>query len=137
MDSLSGSRFMVVVNKSDIVDDLESWFPESISEDVPVVRVSAKTGAGISEFRKELIQLFSAEDISGVGFLLTDARHFDLLTRARDGLKEADSLCRSLSSEELILVGLYNALGFLGEITGETTVDDVLAEIFSTFCIGK
>jgi len=37
----------------------------------------------------------------------------------------------------LQLVGLQNALGFLGEITGETTSEDILSEIFSTFCIGK
>jgi tRNA modification GTPase len=41
------------------------------------------------------------------------------------------------ASEELVLAGLHNALRFLGEITGETTPDDILAEIFSTFCIGK
>jgi len=36
-----------------------------------------------------------------------------------------------------VLVGLHNALRFLGEITGETTTEDILSEIFSTFCIGK
>jgi len=41
------------------------------------------------------------------------------------------------ASEELVLVGLHNALRFLGEITGETTTEDILSEIFSTFCIGK
>ena len=40
-------------------------------------------------------------------------------------------------SEELVLVGLHNALKFLGEITGETTTEDILTQIFSTFCIGK
>jgi tRNA modification GTPase len=40
-------------------------------------------------------------------------------------------------SEEIILVGLHNALKLLGEITGETTTEDILTQIFSTFCIGK
>jgi tRNA modification GTPase len=41
------------------------------------------------------------------------------------------------ASEELVLVGLHNALRFLGEITGETTTEEILSEIFRTFCIGK
>jgi tRNA modification GTPase len=40
-------------------------------------------------------------------------------------------------SEELVLVGLHNALRFLDELTGRTTSDDILGQIFSTFCIGK
>jgi tRNA modification GTPase len=52
-------------------------------------------------------------------------------------LQASENLLEQRASEELILVGLYDALRFLGEITGETTTEDVLTEIFSTFCIGK
>jgi tRNA modification GTPase len=41
------------------------------------------------------------------------------------------------ASEELLLVGLHNALRYLDEITGETTTEEILGQIFSTFCIGK
>jgi tRNA modification GTPase len=41
------------------------------------------------------------------------------------------------ASEELVLVGLHNALRFLGQITGESTTEDMLTRIFATFCIGK
>jgi tRNA modification GTPase len=37
----------------------------------------------------------------------------------------------------MVLVGLHNALRYLGEITGETTTEEILGQIFSTFCIGK
>jgi len=40
-------------------------------------------------------------------------------------------------SEEIVLIGLHNALRSLGQITGETTTEDMLKRIFSTFCIGK
>jgi len=44
---------------------------------------------------------------------------------------------RDRHSEELVLAPLHNALRFLGQITGETTTEDILSEIFATFCIGK
>jgi tRNA modification GTPase len=41
------------------------------------------------------------------------------------------------AGEEIVLADLHNALRFLGAITGETTSEQILGEIFSTFCIGK
>src|ERR1041384_6745613 len=70
-------------------------------------------------------------------FLITNARHYDLLRRAADSLCAAKHLLESRASEDLILLGLYESLRFLGEITGETTPEDVLSQIFATFCIGK
>ena len=49
----------------------------------------------------------------------------------------SEQLLREHASEEIVLVGLHNALRFLGEITGGTTTEEILGEIFSTFCIGK
>ena len=52
-------------------------------------------------------------------------------------LEAARAALRERHSEELVLVPLHNALKFLGQITGETTTEDILSEIFATFCIGK
>jgi tRNA modification GTPase len=76
-------------------------------------------------------------DSDAVGLLITDSRHHDLLLRALSSLEESSQLLKDNASEELVLVGLLNALKLLGEITGETTADDILGQIFSTFCIGK
>jgi len=102
-----------------------------------MVQVSAKTGAGVDELRDAILRPFAAVDACEIGLLITDARHYDLLRRTDVELQSAQRLLREGASEELVLVGLYGALRFLGEITGETTAEDVLTEIFSTFCIGK
>jgi tRNA modification GTPase len=60
-----------------------------------------------------------------------------LLTRTLAALRISESLLHQRLSEELVLVGLHNALRFLDELTGETTSDDILGQIFATFCIGK
>ena len=56
---------------------------------------------------------------------------------AREDYGTALELFDKKASEELTLIGLHNALRYLGEITGETTTEDMLARIFATFCIGK
>ena len=71
------------------------------------------------------------------GFLVTDARHHDLLVRSKSDIEQSLEQMNSKMSEEIVLVGLHNALRYLGEITGETTTEDMLTRIFSTFCIGK
>lgn len=101
------------------------------------INVSAKTGAGLEDLRAAIIAPFADRDIHDTGLLITDARHHDLLRRTQSALAAASESLTQHLSEELVLVGLYEALRYLGEITGETTPDDVLSQIFATFCIGK
>jgi tRNA modification GTPase len=102
-----------------------------------VIAISAKTGAGLDALRAAILEPFAAQGAHETDFLITDARHFDLLRRAQDALSSSRALLEQRATEELVLVGLYDALRLLGQITGETTPDDVLSQIFATFCIGK
>ena len=69
--------------------------------------------------------------------MMTRIRNHDLLVRCVAAIESSQKLVSERASEELILVGLHNALRYLGEITGETTADEILGKIFATFCIGK
>ena len=125
---------IVVVNKSDIaqaaslVRELNGF---------KVVHFSALTGEGLDQLTTAILEPFGSVDSEAVGLLITDSRHYDLLRRAQSSVEESMELLDQDASEEVVLVGLHNALKFLGEITGETTTEDILTEIFSTFCIGK
>lgn len=60
-------------------------------------------------------------------------RHHDLLVRAASEIDNSIDLLDQKTSEEIILIGLHNALRYLGQITGETTTEDMLTRIFATF----
>lgn len=124
---------IIIKNKS----DLGVLGSENLDNHGKCLTVSAKTGAGLSELCNDIIAKFDKSVTPDANFLITSARHFDLLSRAVEALRISHEALRNKNSEDFILVGLYNALRFLGEITGETTPEDVLGEIFSTFCIGK
>ena len=69
--------------------------------------------------------------------ILSNARHYDVLTRADEALgRVLDGLLTGVS-QDFVAMDIRQALRELGEITGEITTDDLLGNIFSNFCIGK
>lgn len=102
-----------------------------------ILKTSAKTGEGLNDLQKAIVAPFMPQDIENSGFLVSDARHNDLLLRAKSEIEAAIVLLDQKMSEEIILIGLHNSLRYLGQITGETSTEDMLTQIFSTFCIGK
>lgn len=136
LDEASQNKHLIALNKSDL-NTFDAQRLNSSINGVTVIEISAKLGTGLANLKAAIIKPFTVDDSHETAFVITSARHFDLLRRSVDSLHSAASHLNARASEELILVGLYDALSFLGEITGETTPDDVLSQIFSTFCIGK
>jgi tRNA modification GTPase len=127
-------RRLIVMNKS----DLASFKAASSCLGVPeAINVSARTGEGLDALRGAMLESLNSAGIEDQGLLITNVRHYDLLCRTRQELELARDAFRDRHSEELVLVPLHNALKYLGQITGETTTEDILSEIFATFCIGK
>ena len=139
LENVAQLEHLVVLNKTDKVSDeiIETLRSEFVQQVRSTVQVSAKTGDGLENLKSMMIDPFISENVSSNGFLVTDARHFDLLNRASSEIAHSIELLKQDRSEEIVLVGLHNALRFLGQITGETTTEDMLTRIFSTFCIGK
>lgn len=141
--SVRDQNKIVVINKIDLgsgesVKDLTEKIQSLVnSSQLIVTEVSAKTGDGLTKLECAIVEPFSASDIESSGFLISDARHFDLLLRARLEIENSIDLMQQRTSEEITLIGMHNALRYLGEITGEMTTEDMLTQIFSTFCIGK
>ncbi len=143
LDSVRDLNYIVALNKIDKqpsydVDKLIAGEHANLGHLRPrVTPLSAKTGEGIDELCDAIVRPFSPQDISGSGFLVSDARHHDLLLRAKSDIEQSVGQLDEKLSEEIVLIGLHNALRYLGEITGETTTEDMLTRIFATFCIGK
>ena len=128
------AKHVVAINKCDLT--VKAGVENQLGQSVRV-QLSALTGEGLEELTAAILAPFGVVDSEAVGLLITDSRHYDLLRRTQTSLEKSLELFSESASEELVLVGLHSALQFLGEITGETTTDDILAEIFGTFCIGK
>jgi len=134
--ALRDSQCLVVVTKSDLPTLL---LPPPELADLPQLAVSVVKGQGLEELRRRIHDAFLsgwAED-SRERLALSHVRQRDALSRCAEALDRVASGVQHRVGLELVAVDLRDALSLLGEVTGETTPDDVLDLIFNRFCIGK
>ena len=143
VDAVQGRSALIALNKHDLVahaPDLtgQDTTGENVLEgiDLTVIETSAVTGEGIAELREAILKLATGGAAAEPG-MLTSLRHYQSLTQALKGLDDAAAAGNSNIPHEMILLDLYRSLWALDSLTGQTTPDDVLNLIFSTFCIGK
>jgi tRNA modification GTPase TrmE len=135
LEEVKGLNYIIAINKIDLSETKLNL--NGFGDNVDVLRISAKTGQGLEQLQAAMVKPFISQNIENKGFVITDARHADLLNRAKSEIESSLELLEQKASEEIVLIGLHNALSLLGQITGETTTEDMLQQIFSTFCIGK
>ena len=129
---------LIAVNKSDLIanDRAASDLYAKELLDVPALATSALTGEGIEELRAQILRLATGGAAAETG-LLTNLRQHQAVTATLNALADASRANASSIPHEMILLDLYRALWALDSLTGQTTSDDILNLIFSTFCIGK
>ncbi len=128
-----GVPLVVIRNKIDLLE-----LPARIDTAVTPVRihVSVKSGAGLELLRSHLKVAAGYQGADG-GALSARSRHLDALARARECVhRGAEGFARTRALE-LFAEDLRLAQRALGEITGEFGSDELLGEIFRSFCIGK
>ena len=128
-------KHLVLLNKADLA---ETAGTDSALTTRKAYIVSAKTGQGIEEVKSALrAELVSGGVEAGEGVMVTSVRHRDALRRANESLGQAlESACGGMAGE-LVSMDVRAAADALGEITGAITTDEILARIFSEFCVGK
>jgi tRNA modification GTPase len=137
---LTPANTVVLLNKSDlVVPGGAAWCsPAPPRTDLPVLAVSALTGAGLEALTVEVVRLADAFRLDrGEEVIAINARHADALRRAGECLNFANQQLASLGPVELLASDLRGALDALGEIAGKIDNERMLDHLFKTFCIGK
>jgi tRNA modification GTPase len=135
LEAVEGRPALVVVNKCDLTDETIGDSIEAVAG-VPRLRTSALTGEGLPALRERIVALATGGAASEPG-MLTSLRHHQAVTTALAALGDAARANEGGIPHEMILLDLYRGLWSLDSLTGQTTSDDILNLIFSTFCIGK
>ena len=117
-----------VRNKADLL-------PEPVRTEGGTIAVSARNG-DIEPLRREMVRVAQQSMQTGA-VMLSNARHYEAVTRAHEAIERVQQGMRDCLSGELLSLDLQDCLNALGEVTGQITNAEVLANIFSKFCIGK
>jgi tRNA modification GTPase len=125
-----GQAFSIVLNKIDLIGGV----PRQFEDGFDVVALSARSGEGIELLVEHLHRLAGFDQISA-GAFTARRRHLDALNNAREHVRAAGT--QLATRLELAAEELRAAQSYLDELTGEHSSDDLLGEIFSSFCIGK
>jgi tRNA modification GTPase len=138
LKAVEGRPALVAVNKCDLVgsEALVGDLTEVEAAGIGALATSALTGKGIAAMRERILALATGGAAAEPG-LLTSLRHQQAIATARAALADAALANTNAIPHEMILLDLYRALWALDSLTGQTTPDDILNLIFSTFCIGK
>jgi tRNA modification GTPase len=135
VDLLQGRTVVVVANKADLppVAGVEALLPGQ-----PRVRVSALTGEGLDALEQVALDTVLAGRLQADEEpLVSRPRHVDALRRAREHVTAALDAYHAGWPDDCIAIDVTGAVAALGELTGETVTDDLVARIFSDFCVGK
>jgi len=125
-----GRSAINVLNKIDLLTDHRSVITD---HSIPTC---ALTGEGIDALREAILERIGAGPQQESG-MLTNLRQQNLVKESLAALGKASQAVSNAIPHEMILLDLYGALRPLDSLTGETTTDDILNLIFSSFCIGK
>ncbi|MBN1560083.1 tRNA uridine-5-carboxymethylaminomethyl(34) synthesis GTPase MnmE [candidate division KSB1 bacterium] len=126
---------LLLLNKNDLAANaIDRKF---VGQFKHVCSISAKTGDGFAELKKKLVDSNVGSETPELTVHINKVRHLEALRRSRYFLAlAADSIEKRLSAE-FIAFDVRAALDALGEITGDVTTEEILNDIFSSFCIGK
>ncbi|MCS5489420.1 tRNA uridine-5-carboxymethylaminomethyl(34) synthesis GTPase MnmE [Algoriphagus limi] len=130
-----GVPYLKVANKIDkanpeLVKELKEKHPDTIF-------ISADKKENLDGLKAKILELVNLDKFKTGNTVVTNIRHYDSLTKTRESLLEVLGGLDNQVTNDFLAMDIRRSLYFLGEITGEITTDDLLANIFSKFCIGK
>jgi len=131
-----GKKALLVLNKSDLPCRIDKRRLRAQSGGAPLIEVSALKGTNLDKLRAEIRRAFVPPVGTGEEVIL-HARQRDILLDIREALREAGRLLEAGHTEETYVEELRRAVSLFGRLTGEIRSDEVMAEIFNRFCVGK
>lgn len=138
---MGAKPYLLLLNKSDISRETPAQVAEALREidekiEDKILPISALQGSGIEALTEKIKNLFFAGDVLiNEEPLLANLRQKKALMEAEEALDAA--LAAVGLPQDLVLIDVQRAADSLGQVIGRSTREDVIAEIFSRFCLGK
>jgi tRNA modification GTPase len=131
---------LLVINKVDLGDKgMQDEMLKRISfeEKENILFISAKENTGLEKLKNLLSDVAIKDKLRSDDVIITNIRHYESMVHVSESMKRVLSGLKNQVPEDFLAIDIRQAIHYLGEITGEITNDEILANIFKNFCIGK
>jgi len=130
-----GSKYLAIANKSDLpaCKDFLLYIEQN---NIDVVFVSALKETNMDTVKKQISSLVK-KSVGGESIVITNKRQYNILVALRDALNRTKHNMGSTKQSEFIAFDIRAAIGFINELSGGISTEDILNNIFGHFCIGK
>lgn len=128
-NEIRDKKYIVIKTKSDLDTSVNKKFDNEIN-------LSTVTKDGVEELKNKIISMMKLENFSSSSVIITNERHKNALERALESIKNAIETIDE-NTLDLVAVDIKDAYFEIGEITGNTTSEDIIDQIFDKFCLGK
>ncbi|MBC1558430.1 tRNA uridine-5-carboxymethylaminomethyl(34) synthesis GTPase MnmE [Listeria booriae] len=137
-EAVAGQNFVVVLNKTDLAQNIDVARVRQLAGENPVVETSLVNEAGIAELELAIKELFFAGEIdAGDATYVSNARHIALLHEAIQAIDAVIEGVEAGMPVDILQIDMTRAWDLLGEIIGESVQDELLDQLFNQFCLGK
>ncbi|MFO7814905.1 MAG: tRNA uridine-5-carboxymethylaminomethyl(34) synthesis GTPase MnmE [Halanaerobiales bacterium] len=137
-DLIKGQPTIVVINKTDLDENIDINELEEKFKEHPLLWTSVKEEKGMEELKNTILEEILHEQIDvDSDVMVTRVRHRDALNKALESIKKVEQSLDEGLPYDFLTIDLKDVLFYLGSITGETVTDDIIDQIFSDFCLGK
>lgn len=143
IDMIGNKKCIILFNKSDLdsevsFDELKDKIKEGLDKNIIFIKTSMKENTGIDEFENAVKELFLKGEIYVDNeIIITNLRHKEALREALESLLMVKESLKANMPEDFYSIDLMGAYTSLGKIIGEEVEEDLINEIFSSFCMGK
>lgn len=132
LDKIQNKNHIIIVNKI----DLESKIDKSLLNDY--IEISIKNDIGIDELKNKIKEMFNLEQFDNQDLTyLSSARSISLLRKSLESLESVKKGIKNNMPVDMVEIDLKQIWSTLGEIIGETYIDELIDQLFSQFCLGK
>lgn len=126
---------LIIGNKKDLLSEGEI---EKLEAEIPsILLLSAKNNEGVDDLKNQLLSFVNTGALRNNETIVTNSRHYDALIKALEAIQKVQWGLDSGLSADLMSLDIKDALFEFGTITGQVSNDELLANIFANFCIGK
>ncbi|HMQ00349.1 MAG TPA: 50S ribosome-binding GTPase, partial [Cyclobacteriaceae bacterium] len=128
----SGIPYIKVGNK---LDKANTELLKALADDT--VLISASNKENIQALKEKILSRFEQAEIKSGDVVVTNLRHYQSLLQTHEALQRVLNGLQEKVTGDFLAMDIRQSLHYLGEITGSISSEDLLANIFSKFCIGK